>query len=140
MHTLVWMNAGLTAIGIFRFLMYAFAFEMNTRTKLSAEAWQDAQVVEVAYEWARSLRMLFGFRLLVTFVVCYGGDVNTNWLFLLATVLFNFYFLLFILGIVAPGLEGGEAVQPANTTVPKVLTTIDFLAPLLCLVYYQLFL
>ena len=140
MHALVWMNAGLSAIGVFRFLMYAFGFEFNTRNKLSTEAWQNEQVVEIAYEWTRSLRMLFGFRLLVTFVVCYGGDVSTNWLFLLATVLFNFYFLLFILGIAGPGLEGGGAVQPANTTVPKVLTTIDFLAPLLCLVYYQLFL
>jgi len=132
------MNAGLAAIGIFRFLMYAFAFEMNTRTKLSTEAWGNPQVVEVAYEWTRSIRMLFGFRLLATFVVCYGGDVNTNWLFLLATVLFNFYFLLHILGIVGPGIDGGEAVQPINTTVPKTLTWIDFLAPLFCVVYYHL--
>lgn len=140
MHTLVWMNAALSAIGIFRFLMYTFGFEFNTRNKLSAEAWQSAYVAEVAYEWTRSLRLLFGFRLLATFVVCYGGDETTNWLFLVATVLFNLYFLLFILGIVAPGLEGGDAVQPANKTVPKVLTTLDFVAPLLCLVYYHLFL
>ena len=83
--------------------------------------------------------MLFGFRLLVTFVVCYGGDVNTNWLFLLATLLFNFYFLLYILGIAGPGLHGGEAVRPADTRVPKLLTSIDFLAPLLCVIYYHLF-
>ena len=139
MHTLVWMNAVLASIGIFRFVMYTFAFELNTRMKFSPEAWQNAQVVEVAYEWSRSIRMLFGFRLLVTFVVCYGGDVNTNWLFLLATLLFNFYFLLYILGIAGPGLEGGGAVQPTNTIVPKVLTSIDFLAPLFCVVYYHFF-
>ena len=90
---------------------------------------------EVAYEWTRSLRLLFGFRLLVRFAVCYAGDVETNRLFLFVTLLFNFYFLLYLFGFIGPGIDGGNVVQPQHTKLPKVLIMVDFLGPLFCVVY-----
>jgi hypothetical protein len=133
------MNIGLSAIAIFRFVMYSFALDMNTRIKFSPETWNDEKVQEVAYEWSRALRLLFGFRLLATFIVCYGGDIDTNLLFLLGTLVFNLYFLLHLFGVAGPGIDGGKVIQPQNINVPKILTTLDFLGPLFCVVYYYFF-
>jgi len=94
MDTLGVMNIAVASITIFRFFMYLFALEMNTRTKFSAESWLSQEIKEVAYEWTRALRLMFTFRLMVTFVVVYGADPLTNWLFLLATLIFNLLFLL----------------------------------------------
>ena len=81
--------------------------------------------------------MLFGFRLLATIVVCYGGDVDTNLFFLFATINFNSYFLLYLLfGFTGRGIDNGVVVQLINTTIPKILTVADFLAPIFCMVYY----
>jgi len=136
MSLVVWMNVGVAFITVFRFLMYVFALEMNTRTKFSSESWKSDLLQEMAYQWTRTLRMLFGFRLLATCVVVYGADPMTNQLFLLITVIFNLFFLLDLLGFTGwKGIGKSDVVQPHNINVPKVLTWIDFLAPLFCLVY-----
>ena len=136
MDTLGVMNIAVASITIFRFLMYLFALEMNTRTKFSAESWLSEEIKEVAYEWTRALRLMFTFRLMVTFVVVYGADPLTNWLFLLATLIFNLLFLLNIFGLTGgAGIGKGKVVQPHNITIPKVLTWLDFLMPLGCVGY-----
>ena len=137
METLSIMNLAVASITAFRFLMYSFSLEMNTRTKFSEESWQQESIKEVAYEWTRSLRLMFTLRLLATAVVVIGGDAYTNWLFLLAVTCFNFLFLLNIFGITGgAGIGKGMVVQPHNITVPKVLTWLDFLLPLGCVVYW----
>lgn len=136
MDTLIVMNLAAASIALFRFLMYLFALDMNTRTKFSPESWQNEHIREVAFEWTRSLRLLFTFRILITLLVVYAADPLTNWLFLLATALFNFLFLLNIFGITGgPGIGKGKVVQPHNITIPKVLTWLDFLVPMACVVY-----
>ena len=137
MDTLSVMNLVVASITVFRFFMYLFALEMNTRTKFSLQSWQQDDIQEVAYEWTRALRLMFIFRLLVTLVVVIGGDTYTNWLFLLAVTFFNFLFLLNIFGITGgAGIGHGKVVQPHNITIPKVLTWLDFLLPLGCVLYW----
>ena len=139
MNILIIANICLSWITIFRFLMYTFALKMNTKNKISENAWKYAGIREVSYEWTMALRMLFGFRLLATFAVCYAADVNTNWIFILITLLFNSYFVLFLFGVTGPGIDKGTIVKPEKTFVPKLLTVLDFLGPLLFVIYYLFF-
>eukprot|EP00658_Telonema_sp_P-2_P006857 TRINITY_DN12582_c0_g1_i4.p2 TRINITY_DN12582_c0_g1~~TRINITY_DN12582_c0_g1_i4.p2 ORF type:complete len:153 (+),score=25.79 TRINITY_DN12582_c0_g1_i4:259-717(+) len=136
-------NAGLSVITLFRMVMYTVNLEFNTKTKFPPAAWQDPKIKEVAYEWTRALRLLFAARLMATFAVCSGGDPTTNWLFLLGTVLFNFLFVLHLFGYtkraneLGDGIDGKGVVRPEHTNVPKILTWIDFLAPLTCALYFS---
>lgn len=133
MHTIVWMNIGVAVGTIYMFLMYTFALELNTRTKIRAEAWMDEGVQEVAYEWTKGLRQFFGFRLLATFVICYGGDVHTNRIFLYATALYNLYFVVaFVRGLPC---AGGKVVKMAHTVLPTIIVSTHFLGALFCVVY-----
>jgi len=70
MNGIIWINIGITAVTLFRFVMYTFFFDINNKIKVSEEVWEGrSDVREMLRKWGSTLRMLFIFRLVITYTV-----------------------------------------------------------------------
>jgi len=100
MSEIVWINIGTTAVTLFRFVMYTFFFDINNKIKVSEDVWEGrSDVREILRKWGSTLRILFIFRLVITYAICYVGDYESNVVILFASLIYCVLFLVDVTGM-----------------------------------------
>jgi len=125
MSEIVWINVCITAVTVFRFIMYTFFFDINNKIKVSEEVWENrSDVREILRKWGSTLRILFIFRLVIAYSVCYVGDYESNVALLFASLIYCILFLVDVTGLW--DVKQKEKSIMANVgPIPTIISLID---------------
>jgi len=125
MNGIIWINIGITAVTLFRFVMYTFFFDINNKIKVSEEVWEGrSDVREMLRKWGSTLRMLFIFRLVITYTVCYVGDYESNVAVLFSSLIFCILFLVDVTGLWDVKQEEISIMENVGP-IPTIISLID---------------
>ncbi|WP_041421630.1 hypothetical protein [Shewanella sediminis] len=125
MSGIVWINVGITAVTLFRFIMYTFFFDVNNKLKVSEGIWEErSDIREMLRKWGSTLRMLFIFRLVITYAICYVGDYESNVALLFASLIYCIIFLIDVTGVWDVKQKEKSLMENVGP-VPIIISLID---------------
>jgi len=125
MSEIVWINIGTTAVTLFRFVMYTFFFDINNKIKVSEDVWEGrSDVREILRKWGSTLRILFIFRLVITYAICYVGDYESNVVILFASLIYCVLFLVDVTGM-WDVKQKEKSVMENVGLIPTIISSID---------------
>jgi len=140
MGEIVWINLGITAVTVFRFVMYTFFFDVNNKIKVSEEVWDNrADIREVLRKWGSTLRILFIFRLVITYAVCYVGDYESNVAVLFASLVYCIVFLVDVTGL-WDVKEKEKSIMENVGPVPTIISSIDLILVIIGIIIWGIWL
>jgi len=140
MSEIVWINLGITAVTVFRFVMYTFFFDVNNKIKVSEEVWDSrADIREVLRKWGSTLRILFIFRLVITYAVCYVGDYESNVAVLFASLVYCIVFLVDVTGL-WDVKEKEKSIMENVGPVPTIISSIDLILVIIGIIIWGIWL
>lgn len=125
MNGIVWINIGITAVTIFRLVMYTFFFDINNKIKVSKSVWENrSDLRETLRKWGSTLRILFIFRLVVVYSICYVGDYQSNVMILFSQLIFCVLFLVDVMGL-WDVKQKEKSVMENVGPIPTIISFID---------------